>query len=210
MRRHLLLLAAVLCAACGRHEPRKLAEAYGEAPYLQTSVQGCLEVSGLYVPPRSKALLALLADDSKARPDTRALDSAVAVSGDGRSIEFRLRVSPAPHCRDTVNFHASDVVYGQQRGQEGIDRAIREFHQGLASRLWIRAGEYRVKPSYYHVESVMGLENSRELWVVFRPGDAERNALDKTEALEIAADNLVPGQGIFILAWPKEVLADGA
>lgn len=210
MRLLTILLVAALFAACGRHEPRKLAEAYGEAPYLQSRVQGCLEVSGLYIPPRSKALLAMLAADSMARPDSRALDSAVAATSDGRSFEFRLRVSPAPHCRDTVNFHASDVVYGQQRGQEGIDRAIRDFQQGLASKLWIRAGEYRVKPSFYHVESVLGLDNSREIWAVFRPGELERSALEKMEAIELAADNLVPGQGIFILAWPKEVLADGA
>jgi len=160
----------------------------GNGAYLQVARQNCLEIKGLFMPSGSA--------------DTEGPKAADTGSG---TLEFRLQVAPSAACTDTVNFHNSDVVYGQGRGDERLNSAIKGFNESLESRFILKAGAETAKPTLVHVESTFGLDNARNVWIVFRPSPALAAALSKADVMQLIATDPVPGQGLFVLSWPKKV-----
>lgn len=158
----------------------------------------------MFVTPELKALQDL-AGNGEADPQDDQVIKALRSIRKPKALEFRLRLSPEDRCRDHVNFHNSDVVYGLAAKEGNLEKAIGSFSANLAAKIWLKVGEKRIKPSFLHVESSFGLENSREVWLLFPTDDAFWSSIGAIEEVTLVTENPVSDKGLFILAWPGKI-----
>lgn len=199
-----LLIPAFI--GCRQGDLRGVAKKYEATPFFQARTNNCLEISAIYVTPEWKAIEAILANAPDNGYGNINLDSAIRRSSLSRSMEFRINVSPEPKCRDLVNFHNSDVVYSGAASNATLEANVKAFNETLGDRIWLKAGDSRIKPTLCHVESSFGLDNSRVIWVEFETDERIEAALKAEKEFELIVDNITPGRGLFTLSWPRKVL----
>lgn len=199
----------LVATGCRPADIASLTERYSSAPFRQQSTKGCLEVSAIYIAPEMRAWNAMSAAGKKLPAPDSDWDSALARVSMSRTLEFRIRIAPSPACRDTLNPLRSDVAFGLGARPRDPASANLEFQQSLGGKFWLRAGGERLAPAFFHMESAYGLDDARQVWMVFKHDALSKETWKKVREIALVAEGLGPGRNQFMLTWPSRVIADG-
>jgi hypothetical protein len=204
-----LLLVGLICSfchSCTKTTTAALLTRYSGKPYIQEWIGNYIQIKAIAVTPAYERLLELSRAGVK-KIEQQTLDSLEVDQNVNSDLTFKLYLYPTEEFTDTVYFHNSDILLGYGRNREERRQAMEQFNFGLTSRIWARIAGEKISPALCHCEENYGLDNGRNLWIVFKLNDRQRQTARAKRRIELYFDNPLTNEGLSTFVWSGAIIA---
>lgn len=205
--RALALAGLFLSASCtpGDRDPGSVILRTEKGPFVRTWEGKCLELRAMVLTPEYR-----VAKDLERRRDTddpvaaSRWDSLIRSEKQPGNLQMRMRMAPGTDCPAPAGFLEGDIVMGRRSAPGEAGAKLFEQDYRMDRRLWLRLGDRKVAPSLVLAEQTPGLDQGRDLWIMFRLGQSDIENLDRSGKLVLALDLSLQGAGWAELSWPAK------
>jgi hypothetical protein len=113
-------------------------------------------------------------------------------------------MAPGTDCPASAGFLEGDLVMGERSAPGEAGSKFFEYDYRMDRRVWLRLGDRKVAPSLVLAEQVPGMDQGRDLWIMFRLAQSDIENLDRSGKLVLALDLSLQGSGWAELSWPAK------